>query len=264
MSNDLSQTLITLAGGFVTVVALMTATMIVSIRARRLSLVDTVWGLGFVLVSAVSAALAFGGEGHSLLRWVLLAMTAVWGARLAWHVGTRNHGKPEDPRYADIVERSGGSIARAALTKVFPAQALGMWVVAAPLMVGVNNRSVHVWLLVLGVVVWAVGLFFETVGDRQLVVYKSDPANKGKIMDTGLWKYTRHPNYFGDACVWWGIGLVAAGSWAGVVALIGPLFMTVSLTEITGAKLNEKGQRSKPGWDDYVRRTSYFVPLPPK
>jgi steroid 5-alpha reductase family enzyme len=117
--------------------------------------------------------------------------------------------------------------------------------------------------------VWAIGLFFETVGDAQLKRYKSPERNggqdnKGKIMDTGLWSLTRHPNYFGDAMVWWGLGLVAAASWPGLVALIGPAIMTYSLVNVTGAKLNEKSQRKKPGWDDYARRTSYFVPLPPK
>jgi len=139
-----------------------------------------------------------------------------------------------------------------------------MFIVSAPLMVGPNNEQMSVPLTIVGVVVWAVGLFFETVGDAQLKAYKSDPDNKGKIVDTGLWSLTRHPNYVGDACVWWGLGLVGAASWPGLVALVGPAIMTYSLVNVTGAKLNEKSQRRKPGWDDYARRTSYFVPLPPK
>lgn len=147
---------------------------------------------------------------------------------------------------------------------MFVPQGVAMFIVSAPLMVGPNNERMSVPLTAVGVVVWAVGLFFETVGDAQLKAYKSDPAHRGTIMDTGLWSLTRHPNYFGDACVWWGLGLVAAGSWPGLVALIGPAIMTYSLVNVTGAKLNEKSQRAKPGWDDYARRTSYFVPRPPR
>jgi steroid 5-alpha reductase family enzyme len=114
-------------------------------------------------------------------------------------------------------------------------------------------------------VVWAIGLFFESVGDAQLAAFKSDPANKGKIMDKGLWRYTRHPNYFGDACVWTGIWIVVAGSWAALATIISPIAMTIFLTKVTGASLNEKGmKKTKPGYDDYVRRTSGFIPLPPK
>jgi steroid 5-alpha reductase family enzyme len=132
-------------------------------------------------------------------------------------------------------------------------------------MVGMNNEdtgTVQAWL---GFVVWAVGMIFETVGDWQLASFKSDPDNRGKVMDRGLWKYTRHPNYFGDACVWWGIWIVAASSWPGVATIVGPIAMTVFLTRVTGVPVNEKGMReSKPGYDEYVRRTSSFIPMPPK
>jgi steroid 5-alpha reductase family enzyme len=113
--------------------------------------------------------------------------------------------------------------------------------------------------------VWAVGLFFEAVGDAQLAAFKRDPDNKGKLMDQGLWRYTRHPNYFGDACIWTGIWIVVAGSWPGLATVVGPIAMTVFLTKVTGAALNEKGMKNtKPGYEDYVRRTSGFIPLPPR
>jgi steroid 5-alpha reductase family enzyme len=115
-----------------------------------------------------------------------------------------------------------------------------------------------------GVALWAVGLFFEAVGDWQLKGFKADPANKGKIMDRGLWRYTRHPNYFGDACVWWGIWLVAAETGIGVFTVLSPILMTVFLTKGSGARLTEKRMAGRPGFDEYVARTSGFLPLPPK
>jgi steroid 5-alpha reductase family enzyme len=265
--NDLSQTVATLAAGAGALLVFMGLGLAYALRRRLLSIVDTLWGLGFVVVAAVSALVSLGGDGGRAQRWIVLVMVAVWGLRLAWHVGGRNHGQGEDPRYAELLEKgekAGRSFAATAITRVFVPQGVAMFIVSAPLMVGPNNERMSVPLTVVGVVVWAVGLFFEAVGDAQLKKYKSDPSNKGKIMDTGLWSLTRHPNYFGDAAVWWGLGLVAAGSWPGLVALVGPAIMTYSLVNVTGAKLNEKSQRKKPGWDDYARRTSYFIPLPPK
>jgi steroid 5-alpha reductase family enzyme len=265
IDNDLSQTAATLLAGFGALLAFMGLGLAYALGKPLLSIVDTLWGLGFVVVAAVSALVSLGGDGGAVQRWIVLAMVAVWGLRLAWHVGGRNHGQGEDPRYADLLEKgeaAGRSFAQTAVTRVFLPQGVAMFIVSAPLMVGPNNEHMSVPLTIAGVVVWAVGLFFETVGDAQLKKYKSDPANKGKIMDTGLWSLTRHPNYFGDACVWWGLGLVGAGSWPGLVALVGPAIMTYSLVNVTGAKLNEKSQRRKPDWDDYARRTSYFVPFP--
>ncbi|MCD9196799.1 DUF1295 domain-containing protein [Aeromicrobium wangtongii] len=267
IDNDLAQTGLTFAAGFGALLVFMGVGLAYALRRHLLSIVDTLWGLGFVVVALVSALVSLGGDGGRAQRWIVLAMVAVWGLRLAWHVGGRNSGAGEDPRYADLLQKgeaAGRSFATTAVTRVFVPQGVAMFIVSAPLMVGPNNDRMSVPLAVLGILVWAVGLFFETVGDAQLKAYKSDPANRGKIMDTGLWSLTRHPNYFGDACVWWGIGLVGAGSWPGLVALVGPAIMTYSLVNVTGAKLNELGQRKKPGWDDYVRRTSYFVPLPPK
>ncbi|WP_019144783.1 DUF1295 domain-containing protein [Aeromicrobium massiliense] len=263
--NDLSQTGWALLAGLAAVVLTMAVTYVWARRTGLLSVVDTVWGLGFVPVAVASTAVSLAGGGDALTRWLLLGLTTVWAVRLGTHVHRRNHGKGEDPRYRDVLERHPDrGFGQTAVRSVLGPQGLGMYVVAAPLMVGPQNEGHVTWLVVLGVAVWAVGLFFETVGDRQLEVYKRDPAHRGQVMDTGLWRYTRHPNYFGDACVWWGLGLVAASSWPGVVALLGPAVMTYSLVNVTGAKLNEQGQQRKPGWASYARRTSYFVPLPPR
>jgi steroid 5-alpha reductase family enzyme len=263
--NDLSQTVASLVAGLGVVVAFMGVCLALSIATKKLTVVDTAWGLGFVLVAATTALVSSGGDGDPALRWILLAMTTVWGVRLAWHLHTRNRGQAEDPRYADLAERDGRSFTQVALLRVFLPQGISMWLVATPIMVGANNEDVVWWLVALGVLVWAVGFAFEAVGDAQLAAFKKDPAHRGQLMDRGLWRYTRHPNYFGDACVWAGIWIVVASSWPGLATVVGPIAMTVFLTKVTGAALNEKGMRqSKPGYDEYVRRTSGFVPLPPR
>ena len=263
--NDVSHSIITLGFGLLTVVLVMGLAMWWSIRTQRLTIVDTVWGLGFVAIAVVSVFVTGYGEGMPGPQAFLLLLVVIWGVRLAVHLQLRNGGQPEDPRYKKLAERDGRSFASVALRRVFVPQGVSMWLVATPVMVGMNNEAtgtVQGWL---GLLVWAVGMFFETVGDWQLAQFKKDPDNKGKIMDRGLWQYTRHPNYFGDACVWWGIWIVAASSWAGLATIVGPIAMTVFLTRVTGAALNEKGMRqSKPGYDEYVRRTSGFFPMPPK
>ncbi len=265
MSNDLGYTGLTLLAGFAAMAGFMAVCMLIAIRQNKLTVVDTAWGLGFGAIAVASTVIAASGNGYPPLRRILLAMVAVWGVRLAWHLHARNAHLPEDPRYVELAQRSKGPFWQIALTRVFLPQGISMWLVATPVMVGMNNEDLHWWLAVPGILIWAIGMFFESVGDHQLARFKKDGANKGKLMDQGLWRYTRHPNYFGDACVWWGIWLVAASSWAGLVTIIGPIAMTFFLTRVTGAALNEKGmKRSKPGYDEYVRRTSGFFPFPPK
>ncbi|MCR4514245.1 DUF1295 domain-containing protein [Aeromicrobium sp. 50.2.37] len=265
IANDTSHALVTLGFGLLTVVVLMAVCMAISVRIQKLTVVDTAWPLGFVAVAVVSVFVTGYGDGMPGTQLLLLVLTAVWGVRLAVYLHHRNSGKDEDPRYAELAEKDGRSFGQVALTRVFIPQGIAMFLVATPVMVGMNNIGTIGWLGWLGAAVWAVGLFFEAVGDWQLARFKKDPENKGQVMDQGLWRYTRHPNYFGDACVWTGIWLVAASSWAGVATIISPIAMTIFLTKVTGASLNEKGmKRTKPGYDDYVRRTSGFIPLPPK
>lgn len=267
MSNDLSVTALTIGTGLATVVAVMALGLVLARRQRKLTVVDTLWGLGFVAVGVVSAVVSTlaGSDGDAGVRWLLAGLTAIWGLRLAIYLHRRNHGQAEDPRYVELAAKDGRSFEQVAIARVFLPQGIAMFFVATPLMVGVNTVDPVLWLVGLGGVVWAIGLFFEAVGDAQLAAFKADPANKGQVMDQGLWRYTRHPNYFGDACVWTGLWLVAASSWAGVATVISPIAMTLFLTKVTGASLNEKGMRkTKPGYEDYVRRTSGFFPLPPK
>lgn len=265
IDNDLGQSVATLVAGLVTVVVFMAAGLVIARRSQRLTIVDTLWGLGFVAVAIVSVFVANGGDGMPGTQLLLLVLVAVWGVRLAAHLHHRNSGQAEDPRYQALADEDGRSFAQVALRRVFLPQGIAMFLVATPVMVGMNNEGTISWLGWAGALVWLVGFFFEAVGDYQLAQFKKDPGNKGQVMDQGLWRFTRHPNYFGDACVWFGIWLVAASSWPGVVTVVSPVAMTIFLTKVTGASLNEKGMRqSKPGYEDYVRRTSGFIPLPPR
>jgi len=264
---------IVLVAGLLAVVAGMTAAAVRARQLDKVAVVDIAWGGGFVLVALVTALVATAiDEGEAWRRWLLVAMVAVWGLRLAWHVRGRainDHQGEEDPRYAEMLggppsEVGMGTVVR----RVFAVQGGVQWLVAGPVMVGVV-LGVEWWpVVVLGVVVWAVGLFFEAVGDRQLAAYKRQPKEqRPQVMDQGLWRYTRHPNYFGDATVWWGLWLVGglgSGWVAGLATVVCPVAMTFFIYQVTGAKLLEKTMMQRPGYPEYARRTSIFVPLPPK
>ena len=243
--------------------ALMLVTWSISLPLRNASIVDVVWGLGFV---AVAWVVRLQGDTNELRQWLLVAMVTVWGLRLAGHLFWRNHGKPEDYRYRAMRKRWGTRFPLVSLVTVFTLQGVLMWLVSLPVQLGQVRDGDGVGVLAaIGVVVWAVGIVFEAVGDVQLARFKADPANEGRVMDLGLWRYTRHPNYFGDACVWWGIGLVAAESGLGAWGLLGSLVMTVLLLEVSGVALLERSlHKRKPEYAAYAARTSAFVPLPPK
>jgi steroid 5-alpha reductase family enzyme len=248
----------------VVVAVALGTTFAVAVRVGRQAVIDVTWGLGFVAV-ALTAFLASSGQGDPLRRWLALALTAAWGLRLATHIVLRSRGKGEDPRYEAMLARADGSPNAYALLHIYLPQGLVMWFVSLPVQVAMVVRGGLAWVLWLGVVVWAVGLFFETVGDLQLTRFRDDPANRGTVLDTGLWRYTRHPNYFGDACVWTGLFLVAASAWPGVLTVLSPAVMVWNLYGGTGKKLLEKdiGDR-RPEYAAYVRRTSGFLPLPPR
>jgi steroid 5-alpha reductase family enzyme len=219
------------------------------------------------------------GTGDLARRVLLAVLVTLWGARLAWHIGRRGHGAPEDPRYvALLADAPGGDIHRYAVLRVFVPQGAIAWFVGLPVQVSANvtdGDGMGVaggtgWLGglgvlgVLGVAVWIVGFAFEAVGDAQLRRFKADPANRGRVMDRGLWAWTRHPNYFGDAMISWGLWLVAAGHWPGVLTVLSPVLMTVLLVRVSGAKLLEKTMGARPGYADYIARTSSFLPRPPR
>jgi steroid 5-alpha reductase family enzyme len=247
-----------------------------AVRARQLdkaAVVDVAWGAGFVLIALAVAVLGTAlDEGTGWRRWLVAAMVAVWGLRLAWHIRGRavgEHEGKEDPRYAEMLGGPPSQIGMWVLVrKVFLVQGVVQWLVAGPVMVGAV-LTVDWWpVVVAGVVVWAVGLFFESVGDRQLAAYKAEPKEtRPPVMDRGLWRYTRHPNYFGDATIWWGLWLAAglgSGWVAGLATVVCPAAMTFFIYQVTGVKLLEKSMGTRPGWAEYAARTSAFFPLPPR
>lgn len=246
------------------VVVALGATFVVALRVGRHAVVDVTWGLGFAVIAVVSFVTS-AGAGDGLRRSLLLLMTVVWGVRLGLHIGRRARGEDEDPRYEALLARSGGNRNLVALRKVYLVQGALMFLVSLPVQVGMFAPGPIGWLTWVGVAVWSVGLLFEAVGDAQLEAFRSDPENKGRVLDTGLWRYTRHPNYFGDACVWWGIFLVAAQAWPGALTVLAPLVMTYLLANGSGKPLLEKDMSARrPAYVDYVRRTSGFIPLPPR
>jgi steroid 5-alpha reductase family enzyme len=246
------------------VAAVLGATFLVALRLGRHSVVDVAWGLGFAAI-AVAAFVASEGEGDGVVGGAALVLTVVWGVRLAVHIGLRSRGAGEDPRYVELLGRAPGHPQLVALRKIYLTQGLVMWFVSLPVQVAMFTQGETGLVTWLGVLVWLVGFVFESVGDLQLTRFRNDPSSAGQVLDTGLWRYTRHPNYFGDACVWWGLSLVAFSSWPGVLTVLSPVAMTWLLARGTGKPLLERDMASRrPGYADYVRRTSGFLPLPPK
>lgn len=236
---------------------------LVSLRLRDVSIVDIYWGPGFALIAIVTAALA---AGHPWRQLLLTLLTVLWGARLGLYLFWRNAGHGEDYRYQAMRRHHGDRFPLVSLATVFGLQGALMWIVSLPVQVGqVAAQPAHLgWLEAAGAALWALGFAFESIGDWQLARFKADPANAGAVMDRGLWRYTRHPNYFGDACVWWGLWLVAAAAGAWWTA-VSPALMTFFLMKVSGVAMLERtiGKR-RPAYAAYVARTSAFVPWFPK
>lgn len=248
----------------ITIAIVMLATWLASLPLRNASIVDVVWGLGFV---AVAWVVRLQGTADALRQGLIVAMVTIWGLRLAGYLWWRNHGKDEDYRYRAMRKKWGARFPVISLVTVFALQGVLMWVVSLPVQLAQTREGTGIGVFsVFGVAVWLIGLTFESVGDVQLARFKADPANAGRVMDRGLWRFTRHPNYFGDACAWWGIGLVAVDAggvaWWGV---IGPVVMTVLLLKVSGVALLERSlHKRKPEYAAYAARTSAFFPRPPK
>jgi steroid 5-alpha reductase family enzyme len=254
---------ITLLVTAATLLVLMAVTFGVALKAGRHSVVDTAWGIGIALAALVSL-LASTGHGQPERRYLLLAASAAWGLRLAAYVAWRNHGKPEDPRYRDLLSRANGNRNLYALRMVYLLQTLILWLATIPVQAGMLERAPVGALAVIGALLWLAGFVFESVGDWQLARFKAH-AGAGQIMDRGLWRYTRHPNYFGDLCMWWGLFLISLGSVAGLAFAFAPLLMSYILIRGTGQRMTDRRMTaSRPQYADYVARTSGFIPLPPR
>ena len=247
------------------VAVLMLATFGYAMRTRVHAIMDTIWPLGFVLIAVVSFGLS-AGSGVAGRRVLVLVLTAVWGLRLGAHIYTRNRGQGEDKRYASLLRRNRGSLAAFVLRYIYWMQGRVMWFVSLPVQAAMYEHAPLGLVSWLGAAVWAVGFGFEAVGDAQLRRFRADPANAGRVLDRGLWRYTRHPNYFGDATVWFGLWLLACSHWLGLVLVASPVYMTNMLVRHTGKRLLEKHMARSKGaaYADYVRRTSGFIPRPPR
>lgn len=234
-------------------------TWVVSALRRNVTIVDTLWPLLFVIAAAVYVN---SGAAPVTRAWLVLALVATWGLRLAAYLAWRNRGHAEDRRYQAIRRRNEPNFALKSLWLIFGFQAVLAWVISLPLAGAIAGDAPLGWLDALGVALWAVGFGFEAVGDWQLARFKAQPGSVGRVMDRGLWRYTRHPNYFGDFCVWWGLYLVAlaAGAWW---TIVGPLLMSFLLLRFSGVRLLEHdiGER-RPAYAEYARRTNAFFPGP--
>ena len=256
------------AASALAVALLLLVTFLVALRLGRHSVVDVAWGLGFVTVAAVTWLTSLGA-GDAVRRTVVLVLVAVWGVRLAWHIGARSRGHGEDPRYEKLLSRAKGHPNAYALRSIYLLQGVILWFVSFPVQVAMvepGPLSGLEWtLLAAGSAVWLLGFVFEAVGDLQLSRFAADPASEGRVLDSGLWRYTRHPNYFGDACVWWGLSIIAFSQWPGLLTVLSPVVMTYLLANGSGKPLLEKHMASsRTGYEDYVRRTSGFVPRRPR
>lgn len=251
-----------LTASLVAVALLQLATWVLSLVKRDASVADPLWGVSFVLIAWVSVLRSETPAAGDLL---VVGMVTLWGLRLSGYLTYRNWGQEEDHRYAAMRDKHGGWFPLVSLATVFGLQALLAWIIALPVQVGMARPDQIGPLVLLGGAIWAIGLAIETTADLQLARFKADPANKGGVMDQGLWRYSRHPNYFGEFVLWWGIYLAAAESGSWWWTIIGPLTISVLLLKVSGVTLLEKSLAERlDAYGDYARRTSAFVPWPPK
>ena len=238
----------------------MSLWFVVSLIKKRNDVADVAWGLGFVLMAWTSFLLS----GDSGVRGLLVGMlVSVWGLRLAWHIHVRNKGKAEDYRYLAWRKEWGKWFYLRSYFQVYILQGVLLFLIVMPLLFINKHAGSEIGLLdALGVVVWLFGFYFESVGDAQLARFIKNPENKGKLMQSGLWAYTRHPNYFGEVTQWWGIWLIALSVPNGFLTIIGPLTITFLILKVSGIPMLEKKMEENPDFAGYKRRTSVFIPLP--
>jgi steroid 5-alpha reductase family enzyme len=245
-------------------IGMMTLVWVLSLIKRDASIIDIFWGLGFVVVAWFYF---LATEAETARKTLVVVLVSIWGVRLSLHILVRSIGSGEDYRYRDMRERHPGNFAIWSLFAIFWLQAIILWFVSAPLLVAQRSPLPEglTWIDWLGALLFAIGFLFETVGDWQLVRFKKDPANKGKVMQSGLWRYTRHPNYFGDAVVWWGLFLIALATPGSLWTIASPILMTFLLLKVSGVSLLEQSlSEKKPEYREYARRTSAFFPWPPR
>jgi len=249
--------------GFVVVFGIMLILWLVSLPIKNSSIVDIFWGAGFVVAAWVYFSLT--PDGFLPRKLLLASLATIWGLRLTIHILTRNWGKPEDFRYQKWRGENGSSWWWKSFFKVFLLQGVLLWIISAPLLAAQFFGKVDrlTFLDFAGAAIWCIGFFFEAVGDYQLTRFLAQPNNRGKVLKTGVWRLTRHPNYFGDATQWWGFFLLAAAA-GGWWTIISPIIMTTLLLRVSGVALLEKTLETRPGYKEYIESTSPFIPWPPR
>jgi steroid 5-alpha reductase family enzyme len=253
-----------MAWNLAAVVAMMIIGWLVSLRYRNVSIVDSFWGLGFVLITWLTFSFSEGFAGRKTL---IAFLVTVWGIRLSVYLSRRNWGAGEDSRYGEWRKQTGDRFWVVSLYKVFLLQAIFLWAISLVLQVGqlAPQPDHFIWSDILGTFIWALGFLFEAVGDWQLAQFKADPSNKEKVMDRGLWAFSRHPNYFGEFLIWWGCFLIALSTPNSWWTVVSPLLITAVLLKMTGIPLTEATiMKTRPAYQDYIKRTSAFVPWFPR
>ncbi len=235
---------------------------LVSLIKKRNDIADIAWGLGFVILSWLSLFISKNGDFVSLMINFLIT---VWGLRLAAHIYKRNRFKKEDYRYKKWRDEWGKWFFLRSYFQVYILQGIFLFLIVLPaLFTNLNPGGNFGFMAILGLIIWIIGFVFESVGDGQLAKFIKNPSNKGKIMQDGLWKYTRHPNYFGEVTQWWGIFVIALARPGGIVTIIGPLTITILILFVSGIPLLEKKYGGRKDFEEYKKKTSVFFPLPPK
>ena len=256
-------TLLGIAG--LVILGLMILLWVISLIIKDASIVDIFWGLGFVITGWVFFVLT--PDGFALRKLLLMILVTLWGLRLSIHIGRRNIGKGEDYRYQKWRRENGGQWWWRSFFKVFLLQGILMWVISTPLLLAqfYAEPNKFIGLDFLGAAIWGIGFFFEAIGDWQLAQFKANPGNKGKLLTSGVWRYTRHPNYFGDAAQWWGYYLIALATGSGWWSVFSPVIMSFLLRNVSGVTLLERSMKeTKPGFAEYVETTNAFIPWFPK
>lgn len=261
-----TMTLLILACIALTSLLFMTIVFGVSRVLRRTDIVDIAWGLVFIVIAL--SAWVFGGQGTEFgwnVQTITLALVVLWGIRLAVTLLIRISHKPEDRRYVELRSHWRGNEAVNTYVRIFVTQALLAVVISAAVIVILISpmQRPDVYTLI-GLTIWVIGFLFETIGDWQLKQFVANPENKGKVLATGLWRYTRHPNYFGEAAMWWGIFVVGLSMYVGWIGIISPVIITFLLMFVSGVPMSEAILSKRKGWSQYAARTSKFLPLPPK
>jgi steroid 5-alpha reductase family enzyme len=234
---------------------------LIGMLKKRNDVADIAWGLGFIVISNY----LFFTQAISVVSTLVYVLVTLWGLRLSWHIGSRSSGKPEDFRYQKYRRDWGDTVIWRSYLQVYILQGVFMFIISMPIIIAGASASQSInAFTIIGFILWLIGFAFETIGDYQLSVFIKSKRNKEDIMQTGLWKYTRHPNYFGEVLVWWGIFIIVLPVENGFLGIISPIIITFLLLRVSGIPLLEAKYKENPQFQAYKKRTSAFWPLPPK